>query len=389
MHDRTTPLAAAALAATALLASLAAPARAEVIERVVAVVNDDAIFLSELRRRAAPYLERAMSVPSAAGRMAAIEQLYGEVLDRMVQEQLFTQAATEMQVSVTTAEVDRAIQEAQFWEAVRAQGFSPDQYRADVRRQLLRLKVLNNRARGRVNITEEQVRERYEMEVARARRTAQYRAAQLYFPIPDGATATEVAEARRQAQAARDSISDPGEFWAAGGQSLGRLAEGSLAGSLEDALMGLDVGDISGVVRGPTGFHIFLLEAREAATANIPAYEQVRMQIYQAMLGELPAGGMPIRAPGARGPAPRPASPARGRPRSTWSSSRSSRPPASSRRTPGRASSAGSAPAARRASSRCSPSRARRRASSCASATPRAARRRTRSPRCRRGARSR
>ncbi|MBX3275037.1 MAG: SurA N-terminal domain-containing protein [Sandaracinaceae bacterium] len=294
MHRRVTPLVATTLALLAL-GSLARPARAEVIERVVAVVNDDAIFLSELRRRAAPYLERAMSVPSAAGRMAAIEQLYGEVLDRMVQEQLFTQAATEMQVSVTTAEVDRAIenvrvqsrlQEGQFWEAVRAQGFSPDQYRADVRRQLLRLKVLNNRARGRVNITEEQVRERYEMEVARARRTAQYRAAQLYFPIPDGATATEVADARRQAQAARDSISDADEFWAAGGQSLGRLAEGSLAGSLEDALMGLDVGDISGVVRGPTGFHVFLLEAREAATANIPAYEQVRMQIYQAMLGE-------------------------------------------------------------------------------------------------------
>lgn len=289
---RALPIAALSLVA---LASVARPAKAEVIERVVAVVNDDAILLSELRRRAAPFLERAMAVPTAAGRMQAIEQLYTEVLDRMVEEQLFIQAAETMQVSVSNAEVDRAIDnvrtqarlnEAQFWQAVQAQGFTPEQYRADVRRQLLRLKVLNHRARGRVNITEDQVRERYDMMVARARRTDRYRAAQLFFDVPAGASATDVADARRQAAEARAAIQSEDDFYAAGGQSLGTLDQGSLAGDLEDALAGLDVGEISDVVRGPAGFHVFLLEAREQGATDAPAYEQVRMQIYQAMMGE-------------------------------------------------------------------------------------------------------
>lgn len=283
------------LTAVLVLAAHRPVADAEVVERVVATINDDAIFLSELRRRAAPFLERIMSAPSQAQQMAAIERLYSELLERMIQEELFIQAADRMQVSVTRAEVDRAIANVQrqsqlpddqFWQAVRGQGFSPEQYRSDVRRQLLRLKVLNNRARGRVNITEEQVRERYRMMVARARRTAQFDAAHLFVEVPSGASATEVAAARRRANEIRDGIETAQDFWDDGGVSLGTLSEGSLPEVLEDALMGLDVGEISDVVRGPAGFHIFLLEDRQQASASVPPYEQVRMQVYQQMMEE-------------------------------------------------------------------------------------------------------
>lgn len=275
---------------------VAVPARAEVVERVVAVVNEEAIFLSELRQRAAPFLGQIMEAPSQAQQMAAIEQLYRELLDRMVQEELFLQAAASMSdtITVTRAEVDRAIanvrrqsglEDAQFWEAVRAQGFTEEQYRNDVRRQLLRLKVLNHRARGRVNITEEQVRARYDMLVARARRTAQFTAAQLFFEVPEGASATEVAAARARAQAARTGLT-PSTFHAAGGMDLGTLSQGDLPEALEGTLMGLSPGQISDPVRGPAGFHVFLLMDRQQAAETVPPYDQVRMQVYQQMMEE-------------------------------------------------------------------------------------------------------
>ena len=227
--------------------------------------------------------------------MAAIEQLYSESLDRMVQEELFIQAADDMQVSVSNAEVDRAVatvqqqaglDEAGFWQAVAQQGLTRAQYLSDVRRQLLRLKVLNQRARGRVNITEEQVRDRYDMLVARSRRTAQFEAAHVFFEVPSGANATQIAEVRHRAEAAREAMNDEEAFWDAGGQTLGTLSQGSLPEPLEDALMQLDDGEISGVVRGPSGFHIFLLEGRQAASSNVPPYEQMRMRVYQQMMEE-------------------------------------------------------------------------------------------------------
>ncbi len=274
-------------------------ARAEVIERVVAVVNDDAIFLSELRRRAAPFLPRIMAAPTQAERMTAVEELYNQLLDRMVQEELFIQAADRMQVTVTRAEIDRAITNVQgqsrlsdddFWAAVRGQGFTPDQYRADVRRQLLRLKVLNNYARNRVNITEEQVRARYDMTVARSRRTLRYDVAQIFVEIPSSASATEVAAARQRAQAIRDAIHSTDDFEQAmaevGGGSLGWLSQGSFPEPIENEILALEVGEISQPIHGPSGFLIFLLRDRQQGAEGVDPYDQVRMQVYQQMMEE-------------------------------------------------------------------------------------------------------
>ena len=294
MMTRTILLASALVAATLLGAT--SNARAEVVERVVAVVGTEAIFLSELRRRSAPFLERVMQAPTEAQRMAAIEQLYTQVLDQMVQEELFIQAARRDNVEVSTAHVDRAIRnvqaqagldDVQFWQAVEAQGFSRTQYRGDVRRQLLRMQVLNNHARGRVTITEGQVRERYRMQLARARRQAEFTAAHIFVELPSGANATEVVAARRRAEEIREGLETAEDFFAAGGIRLGRLPQGSLPEALEDALMELDVGEISGPVRGPSGFHVFLLEDRQQAAEGIPELtEEVEQRIYRQMMEE-------------------------------------------------------------------------------------------------------
>lgn len=209
------------------------------------------------------------------------------------------QAADRMQVSVTRAEIDRAIANVQrqsqlndddFWAAVRSQGFTPEQYRSDVQRQLLRLKVLNNYARNRVNITEDQVRQRYEMSVANARRDLRYSVDQIFIGVPSGASATELAAARAQAQQIRDAIHDEDEFGQAmaqvGGGSLGWLTQGSLPEAVENQILALEVGEVSQPIRGPAGFQIFFLRDRQQGAEGAPAYEQVRMQVYQEMMQE-------------------------------------------------------------------------------------------------------
>lgn len=287
----------AALAvAFALLAAVPGAARADVIERVIAVVNDDAIFLSELRRRSIPFLDEAMSAPSEVERMARLEQLYRQLLDHMVDELLIQQAARRMQVRVTSEDVDRAIRnvmrqsglsESDFWAAVRAQGFTEAQYRSDVRRQLLRLKVLNQRARGRVNITEDAVRQRYDQEVRRANIRANYDVSHVFFAIPAGASATEVAAIRRRAAEVRESLTRetfPEAMETIGGGALGSLQQGDLPAPLEQAIAGLPVGGISDPVQGPSGIHIFLLNDRQSAQQATPPYEEMRQRIYRQML---------------------------------------------------------------------------------------------------------
>lgn len=285
--------------ACALVAPFVAVPRSEadVIERVVAVVNDDAIFLSELREKAAPYLSRAMSAPTEAQRMQAIRQIYTQVLDHLIDQKLVEQAAEEEEITVTDADVTSAIDNVRqqsgltgqaFWQAVAEQGFgTEEEYRADIRAQLVHFRLLNERMGNRVNITEEDVQQRYDEEVARARRTAHFDAAQILFPIGDHASASEIARVRRAAEAVRDDIEDQDDFEDAmadhGGRELHNLSQGSLDAELEETLMNLEEGEVSPVVRGSRGFFVFLLRARHYASESIPSYESVRMQLYNQM----------------------------------------------------------------------------------------------------------
>ncbi len=273
-------------------ATAQAPTRkSEVIERVVAVVNGEIVLLSDLRQRAAPFLTRIMQAPDEQ-RGGLMRQLYDQVIGQLVDEHLIKQLATRLQIQIQRADVERAIdnvrgqsglEDAQFWEAVSEQGFTPERYRADVRRQLLRMRVINQQVRARVDVTEEDIKSEYEAMVRRARRTARFRVAHLFFPVAE-ASATLVAAARRKAEAAHLGLTPVGFAQAIethGGGELGWLEQGDLAAVFEDVLLDLAPGELSAPVRGPSGFHIFLLEEREQMAASIEPYAQMRDRLFR------------------------------------------------------------------------------------------------------------
>lgn len=273
-------------------------AAAEPIERVVAVVNDEAVLLSDLRRRATPYLEHALrGTQSESERQARIKSLYEQLAQQLVDDELIEQTARKMMITIASLEVDQAIdnvrrqsglEEARFWEAVREQGFTDKQYREDVRKQLLRLKVINQRVRSRVNITEETIRETYDDRVRQGRRSQRFRAAHIFFPLPDNASATAVADVTKEADELRSKLTTVEAFDAAakdhGGGELGWLDQGDLPNVLEDTLLSLNVGEIGAPVRGPSGVHIFLVRERQAGKDSLPPFEEMKVEIQRELL---------------------------------------------------------------------------------------------------------
>ncbi len=285
------------LATTEGLAETAAKTEAgEVIERIVAVVNGEPLLMSELRTRATPFLPRLMQAPDLQ-RMTLMEQLYGELLGQLIDERLLEQEARKLSVTITSSDVDRAIEnvqrqsglnDADFWEAVRGQGFLMDQYKADVRRQLLRLKVVNQKVRTRVNITEEDVRRRYEEQLRSARSAAQFNVAHVFVPVEESTT-TQLAAARERAEQVRGGLT-PESFDSAatevGGGDLGWVSQSDLPESLATALVSLEPGQISAPVRGPAGYHIFLLRERREGETAMSGYDQIKNEIYREMLDQ-------------------------------------------------------------------------------------------------------
>jgi peptidyl-prolyl cis-trans isomerase SurA len=284
-----------------LVLSLGLSARAEkdpgeVIERIVAVVNSEPLLLSELRTRAAPFLTRVMQAPEMQ-RMALMQQLYGELLTQLIDERLLEQEARKLSITVLGTDVDRAIENVQrqnnmkdpdFWEAVAAQGFAKDQYKSDVRRQLLRLKVINQKVRSRINVTEADVRRKYEETMRSARRAAMFQVAHVFLPVESDSVA-KLAKVRAEADALRAQLTIEGFPKAMedhGGGELGWVSQGDLPEVLADALLSLEPGQISAPVRGPAGIHIFLLRERKLGEENLGDYEQTKAELYREMVDQ-------------------------------------------------------------------------------------------------------
>lgn len=295
-----------ALRAAALsLSLLAASARAdaEVLDRVVALIDDDAIFLSEVERYARPYLAEMESTVAAAAQPARRAAILRQSLDEMIDERLIQRAATRAHVTVDDEDVDRFIaniaQErgadvATLRRALESEGVPWSEYRERMERQVLQLKVLQLRVRGRINITEADLRAEYARLARELQTTSLPHVSHIFLAVPETASEAQVAAVRARAEAlaarvrggadfaaiARESSEDAASREAGG--DLGEVQAGTLPEALDEAISHLAVGAVSDPVRGPGGFHVLRVTERRAPAP--PAFESVRERLQAVMM---------------------------------------------------------------------------------------------------------
>jgi parvulin-like peptidyl-prolyl isomerase len=145
---------------------------------------------------------------------------------------------------------------------------------------------MNERVRSRVNITEEEVRARYEQRAREQGGEVRLKVSHIIFPVEDGASATRVAAVRTEAEEVRRTLK-PETFGdlakQLGGGDLGWITQGDLPEELEKALSTLEPGEISQPVRAASGFHIFFLEERQVG-ADFPSFDEMKQELYREML---------------------------------------------------------------------------------------------------------
>jgi parvulin-like peptidyl-prolyl isomerase len=145
---------------------------------------------------------------------------------------------------------------------------------------------MNERVRSRVNVTEEEVRARYEQRAREQGSELRFQVSHVVVPVAEGASAIQVAAKRQEAETLRASLT-PENFNARapqlGGGDLGWLTQGDLPEELEGALLPLNAGEISRPVRGSSGFHIFFLQDRQVG-AGFPSYEEMKQELYREMM---------------------------------------------------------------------------------------------------------
>lgn len=141
-----------------------------VADRVVAVVNREVVLESELDRRLASYKASLDKMTDAAQRGRARIELRDEVLRGLMDEYLYAQVAARVGVVVQPADVDRAVaqieqqnhmNDAQLEEALAQNGYTLAQYREELRRQVLQIKVLQAVLAPTIQVSEDELRAAY------------------------------------------------------------------------------------------------------------------------------------------------------------------------------------------------------------------------------------
>lgn len=300
-----------ALGATVLPPLLPA-ARAEILDRIAAVVNEDIILESEVNQAAIATLRAEaqgaeVDIESAEGQRK-FEGHRKKTLDQLIEKQLIAQQAKELKIYVVEDELRRALDDVkrsngltdqQFVEALKQQGFTMEAYRKTLRQQLLELKVLNQAVRSRISIGDDEVRAYY----ATVKRAAtgdqlQVQLSQILVGIPKNASESQIEERRRVALRLVEQLRAGADFatlakasgddpLSKSGGDLGWIARGDLPEALRDVVLTMDPTpedkkEVRGPIRSERGFHILWL--RDRKDADVRPYEEVkenlRRQLY-------------------------------------------------------------------------------------------------------------
>lgn len=165
-----TPPAAASTAAPPAASAPAGPAYRP-YDRIVAIVGDRAILQSELLTRARPFHAKLGEVPEK-DRATLAKQVYHELAERMVDEMLERDFAERQHITVTSAEIDQALdtiakQNNADVKTVLAEakklGLTEDEYRGEISRQVLEGKLIAVLGgTSQIKIDDSEVKARYE-----------------------------------------------------------------------------------------------------------------------------------------------------------------------------------------------------------------------------------
>jgi peptidyl-prolyl cis-trans isomerase SurA len=276
-----------------LLCSLSA--RAEIKERIAAVVNGRPITLSEVEERVAPELAHAPAGPAGEPQR---KQALKQGLDQLIDEHLVASEASALGLEITDDEVQHSFETLskqnnmdpkQFQDALTMQGISVENVKESLRRQQLMMRLLQYKVKPR-KISDEEVQRAY---ASRARNTEyEVHARDIYIALPGGATRAQEAAAKEKADAALRRLKEGQSFQVVArdlsdgpsaheGGDLGYIRRGSMIPAIEKAAFSLQPGQVSSLIELPTGYHLVMVEDRRPiAEKPLPeVQEEIRAQL--------------------------------------------------------------------------------------------------------------
>ena len=282
-----------------------AVARAELVDKVAATVNDDVIALSEVEQRAAPELAALNQNRDSPQRAELRKKALHSAVEQLIGEKLMEKQVDELGITVSDQEVELGLEDIrrqnnfdadQFEQALRSEGYTVQQYREFMRKQLRRLKLVNIKVRSRVTVSENDLRGAYDRWARLEQADPEIRARHILVKVEKSAPPEQQAKALEKAKALAAEARKPGVDFAelakkksdgpsaADGGDLGSFRRGMMVPEFDKVAFSLPEGGVSDPVRTHFGWHIIKVEERRAVP--VKSFEEMKDQLQEKLTRE-------------------------------------------------------------------------------------------------------
>jgi peptidyl-prolyl cis-trans isomerase SurA len=280
---------------------------ANVVDRSVAIVNEDTITLSEVNELGKSFFKKITDETPPDRLAEALHQAQSTVIDKLIDKKLMLQEAKKIGVQVSDQEVENALQRVlannkttmeQFRKELSSMGMSEKQYREELREQVLSSKLINHEVRTKVVISEETILDYYDTNYTTKVGSGGYYILQIGCTwgtpnqngiTPDKADANEKVKKAHKLAVDGDDFKELAKKYsdlpsASDGGDLGSFQQDEMATYMRDAVSKLKPGEISPIVEAENGYHFFkLVSSQEGKIVAHEPYEAVKEQIREKL----------------------------------------------------------------------------------------------------------
>jgi peptidyl-prolyl cis-trans isomerase SurA len=263
---------------------LAQPRKVVVLDRIVAVVNDDVITRLDLDERLRLATAQLKQQGTPAPPRDVLEK---QLLDRIITDRVQLQLAKETGLRVDDAELDRTIQRIaqdnkltvqQMRAAIEKDGVPFARFREDIRNEIVLARLREREVDNRILVAESEIDGFIGTQQAQTGRGDEYNLSHILVTVPENASPEQIDARRSRAEQALEKIRAGADFRqiaasvseapdALQGGVLGWRDATRLPSLYLDALKAMPVGGLSPVLRSSNGFHILRLNERRGSAA--------------------------------------------------------------------------------------------------------------------------
>jgi parvulin-like peptidyl-prolyl isomerase len=283
------------ISAITLFACIAA--EAEVLDKIIAVVNDDIITRSEFNKVFEPYQKRINDNYQGNDKEAVIKQTKETFLQRMIDNILIEQEAKKTKIDIKDEEVMAAIKDMitkqkmtmeYFVKNAEQEGRTLESVKKDIRSQMIRIRLLRWEIKSKIIVSDQEIGDYYNQHRNDYEGKEAVRIKQILLNVPADADKATKARFKKEAEQIRKRILDGESFemlaakysqgpGAQQGGDVGFIEKGSTIPELEAVAFALPPDKVSPVIESTMGFHIIVVVDKRGA--GIKPLEIVREEI--------------------------------------------------------------------------------------------------------------